>query len=394
MTRFLSAVAVSATTGLALQICLILFTLVLYFFVSIYVNRFWRAYVRKEVSLYEQIIFFLVVASTLIQCVQCVDPFSMNGVFSFRVNRVFFLVQGSLVAGPASLLLMDCLVVLLLAVNKKQSRLPKPYRILSYATIAISVLTAFPVFVGIATNAEWADEAFLFHLITKFIPILLTIALIYIALKIIADNEADTVELNAMSHDLPTFEKYESNPNETTPGDQKETTIAGSSITGRWRRARAGSTVTVTDITIEHANERIKKGLREGIGQLIAVMGYLAMDLIDGHHVLSGEYFLLGMLYGFSSRFGVVTMLRMNWIAPVRYDAQRKMIQLKNRKIFIHPPKHTRQEMINLDVTAADKKKATTAAQVTLHECQNTTGFMTGFIVCADRRDECESESD
>ena len=279
MTRFLSAVAVAPTTGVVFQILLILFTLALYFFVSVYVNRFWNN--RNEVSRYEQIIFWLVAGSTVIQCAQSIDPFSMNGIYSFRMNRVLFLIQGSLVVGPASLLLMDCHVMLLFAMNKKQGQLPRPYRILSYATIIVSVLTAFPVFVGIATNSEWADHAFLFHLISKFVPIILTIVLICVALKTIAANEPDKIELN----DTPTspeFQAYESNPTpdqdgqeaapEASMGKKAEFPYTGSSVTG----------VTVAAITIQHANERTKNGLRKGIGQLIAVMIYLAMDLIDG----------------------------------------------------------------------------------------------------------------
>eukprot|EP01084_Bolivina_argentea_P278352 475479_1 len=281
MTHILTGICVSEEIGYSLQIIFIIWSFVLWSFYTIHLNRFVNK--KKRTSL--DILFICVISLIIIpECIRVIDPFSMNNIFSFTVNRIFFILFPCFSVPVVVVLLIDTYLAMIYRI-KKQLR-PKKYRFIVLFTI--STIETLPSIIIIISFVALSDEyilhiLFCLYMATNTLDKVIHIALQrYLSTKIKKELAYEISSDNEENDELNVEDNYESER-------YKEIMI--------------------------HSQERLLKSIDRHVILVIFIVIYYIFEFIDGGIAINGKcYFIPGLIWGIIMRIGGMIMMFEAWI--------------------------------------------------------------------------------
>ena len=116
MTGFITNVTVSPVIGMICQIILILSNIVVISFYTIFLLRF---RLIKEKAPLEKLYFYFITVNVFFETIRMLDPFSMNGIYSYEINRLFNFFSGGFLSTCLGIMISDTLSAILARIDNK-----------------------------------------------------------------------------------------------------------------------------------------------------------------------------------------------------------------------------------------------------------------------------------
>ena len=281
MTHFLTDTCVNADVGYILQIILIIWCFMIWNFYIIYLNRFINKG-KYRTSL--DILYFCGISITLIsECIRVIDPFSINGILSFKVNRIFWIFI--FFVGPSiHMLLIDTFFAIIYRI-KKQLR-PKKYRYMVLSNLFLIQLIPGLIMIIVVIVSDNMDTT-----------ILNTIFSVYMVLRII-DFMNHMVTERWMMWGIKTAKTdLEARGDEDADNDDDDDNL--------------NRQITL----IMNGEKRLLSSISRRQGFLPVVIGYCILELVNGGIAVDGEcFFVIGLLWAILLRMGSMAWMYEAWI--------------------------------------------------------------------------------
>lgn len=137
MQGFLSDVTVSQSTGIIFQVVLLVASV---FVSGLYIIFMLRYRLIKDKAPLEQLYFYFITINVLGETIRIIDPFSMNGIYSYEFNRLLNFFLGGFLSTCLGIMISDTLSAILARIDKESRD-----QSMRYVTIISLIITTLGV---------------------------------------------------------------------------------------------------------------------------------------------------------------------------------------------------------------------------------------------------------
>eukprot|EP01083_Nonionella_stella_P018112 50632_1 len=267
--KLITEVCISSNIGYALQLGLIVWSFAIWTVYGVHLNRYYNKTTRNALdTLYFMVITILVVE----EGARVIDPFSMNGVYSIKMNRMFLVFVPCWTIIALVSLIVDTYLAMLYRI-RKQLRSPM-HRYLALTNFVLFI-TIPSVFVIISFSTIQSDDT---------LQTIFTVYLLWMSVLILCTMCAQEylVTRSIQSGGLISSEAHGSN-------DRKNEIL-------------------------QHAQERLVSSLRARGGVAVVIALYLIVEVAMGAAVTGDCYFIPGLFIGVVLRIGPLMLMKEQWI--------------------------------------------------------------------------------
>ena len=281
MTRILTGYNPPDTVGWVFQSIFIIWSV---FDIAVFLRYCPRYFKIQNKSSVDKLYFSFLLLSILSETIRAIDPFSMNNIYPFFVNRLFQIFFGTFIATNFGIISGDTYHSILYKINQQIRASYFRYFALT-AIFIVSLPALFAIFIitytEITVNENDIEAANMALRITFSCTIFgLTMILI-----------AFLTDISNMKKPSPPPIPELDADNEAKDEDYSR-----------------------QEEIIMHAKQRVIKGLRSQMMNIIFSIIGLALELIDGGYAINGYFFLSGIIYGIALRIVPTILLFTQWI--------------------------------------------------------------------------------
>ena len=285
MAHFLTDTCVDANVGYVLQAIFIIISAVLWSFYVIYLNRFLNK--GKSRTSLDILYFGLISIFTLSECLRVIDPFSMNNILSFEINRLFFIFIPCCSLPIVAMLLFDTYFAIIYRI-KKQLR-PKKYRYMVLLNLVFIQL--IPSLIMILSIIFISNET-----------TVNTIFVVYIILNII-DKTTMILSQRFVISQIKSTQEYIQQQDDDDNDNNDQVDEDGQENENRQKEIML------------NAEKRLISAMLRRMRALIVIIIYYIFELINGGIAINGKcYFLPGLAWSIFLRLASASTMFEAWI--------------------------------------------------------------------------------